>query len=149
LQEKQRQLEELFDQVMTEEMRELFDKLEEAIQPDGWVIDGNYTRTIPIKWQHVDTVIWLDYGFVTNLFRICKRSVQRTLSQDELWEGTGNRESWHKLFSQDSIVLWFFKTHAKNKKRYAKMMLDEQYAHIKFIRVRSPKEARRLLDSFA
>lgn len=125
---------------------EFFAKLEAALQQDGWVLDGNYTRTIPIKWKGVDTIIWLDYSYFTNLFRICKRSVQRALAQDELWEGTGNRESWRKLFSQDSIVLWFFRGYAKNKKRYAKMMIDEQYPHIEFIRVRSPKEAQRLLD---
>ncbi len=127
--------------------KEFFAALEQALQQKGWVLDGNYTRTIPIKWKDVDTVIWLDYGFFTNLFRISKRSIQRTLSGDELWEGTGNRESFRKLFSQDSIMLWFFKAYAKNKKRYAQMMEEEQYAHIKFIRIRSPKETQRLLDN--
>ena len=30
---------------------EFFPKLEEALSVDGWVLDGNYTRTIPIKWK--------------------------------------------------------------------------------------------------
>ena len=126
--------------------QEFFAALEQALDCDGWVLDGNYTRTIPIKWKHVDTVIWLDYGFFTNLFRISKRSIQRSLSGDELWAGTGNRESFRKLFSRDSIMLWFFKAYWKNKRRYVLMMEDAQYAHIKFIRLRSPKDAQQLLD---
>ena len=69
------------------------------------------------------------------------------LCRATLWAGTGNRESFRKLFSRDSIMLWFFKAYWKNKRRYALMMEDAQYAHIKFIRLRSSKDAQRLLDS--
>lgn len=30
---------------------------------NGYVIDGNYTRAIPVKWSEIDTVIWLDLPF--------------------------------------------------------------------------------------
>jgi len=36
-------------------------KLDQA--KSGFVIDGNYTRTTQIKWQDIDTVIWLDIPF--------------------------------------------------------------------------------------
>jgi adenylate kinase family enzyme len=38
--------------------------LEETLNATpGWVLDGNYNRSRPIKWRDVDLVIWLDYGF--------------------------------------------------------------------------------------
>ncbi|MDN5695982.1 MAG: hypothetical protein L0G61_04720 [Staphylococcus equorum] len=40
-------------------------KLDQA--KSGFVIDGNYTRTTHIKWQDIDTVIWLDIPF-TSIF---------------------------------------------------------------------------------
>jgi len=40
----------------------LFLKLKIAMEnaETGWVIDGLYTRTIPMIMEKVDTVIWLD-----------------------------------------------------------------------------------------
>ncbi|MEX0941049.1 MAG: AAA family ATPase [Pseudomonadales bacterium] len=32
--------------------------LRSALEPDVWVLDGNYARTMPIKWERADTVIW-------------------------------------------------------------------------------------------
>ena len=36
---------------------ELFPKLEKAVSSDEWVLDGNYTRTIPIKGEF--NPVWL------------------------------------------------------------------------------------------
>ena len=40
-----------------------FPKVKSALDKDAWVLDGNYNRTTPIKWEKVDTVIWLDFSF--------------------------------------------------------------------------------------
>jgi adenylate kinase family enzyme len=36
---------------------EFFSKLKVALAGEKWILDGNYTRTIPIKWEKVDLVI--------------------------------------------------------------------------------------------
>lgn len=36
-------------------------KLEEILQGDAWIIDGNYQRTLPRRLAACDTVCWLDY----------------------------------------------------------------------------------------
>lgn len=59
----------------------------------GWVLDGNYSRTQPIKWREVDYILWLDYGFCRTLWQAVRRSCRRAASKSELWPGTGNRES--------------------------------------------------------
>lgn len=43
--------------------REEFDKkLEEILKQEQWILDGNYTRTLPLRLTRCDTVFWLDYS---------------------------------------------------------------------------------------
>ena len=42
--------------------REEFDALlREVLASPRWIIDGNYSRTIPLRLQYCDTVLYLDY----------------------------------------------------------------------------------------
>jgi adenylate kinase family enzyme len=42
--------------------REEFDeRLNEILVDDKWIIDGNYLRTMEVRVERADTVIWLDY----------------------------------------------------------------------------------------
>ena len=42
--------------------REEFDrKLLEIMQTDNWIIDGNYQRTLPIRFEACTDVFFLDY----------------------------------------------------------------------------------------
>ncbi|MBS1594394.1 MAG: adenylate kinase [Bacteroidetes bacterium] len=118
-----------------------FPKIETALSGDSWVIDGNYTRTQPIKWARVQLVIWLDFPLWLTLYRVTTRALSRILTQRELWPGTGNRETWAKLFGKDSIVRWSYDTHASNIVKYERTIADPRYAHITFIRLCSPREA--------
>lgn len=108
--------------------------------PTGWVIDNLYTRSIEIIWSEADTVIWLDYSFSTNLYRLVKRTFGRALSRKQLWTDSNNKESWRMIFSKKSIFLWMFQKHSQNKQRYAEMMKNPIYGHIQFIRLTSPKQ---------
>ena len=108
-------------------------------------MEGNYTRSIPIKWDKVGLVIWLDYSFTRTVFQAIRRAISRAWSQKELWAGTGNKETFRKLFSKDSIVLYTIKSHKRIRKKYELILLDESYSHIEFIRLRSRKESEEFL----
>lgn len=123
-----------------------FKKLGQALAKDKWVLDGNYTRTTHIKWKDVQVVIWLDYSFPLIFSRAVRRAVWRVATGVELWEGTGNKESLKMLFSKDSIVLWTWNTYHSNKVKYNKMMTDKNFAHIRFVRLSRPGEARKFLE---
>ena len=59
-----------------------FSKLSAEIAPfSNWVLDGNYTRSIPIKWEKVDLVIWLDHSFIRTVFQAIRRAISRAWSQ--------------------------------------------------------------------
>ncbi len=127
-----------------------FPILRDALRGDTWVVDGNYTRTVPIKWARADTVVWLDYGFARTLVQSVIRATRRAWRKNELWPGTGCRETFKESFlSKDSIILWSVTNFGKNKRKYERYRADPRYAHIRFVRLRSPKEAEAFLAVIA
>lgn len=121
--------------------------IKEKVSGTHWVLDGNYSRTEQVKWKYADTVIWLDYGFVRNFSQIMYRSIIRAITKKEIWPGTGNHESFRKtFFTKQSIVLWMLTHYRSNRLRYATLMGGHEYPHLKFIRVRSPKEAAKIVQ---
>lgn len=127
---------------------EFFQKLRNALSEPRWVLDGNYTRTVPIKWEKIEVVIWLDYSFSRTLFQAIKRAIKRSWTQEEIWEGTGNRESFRKsFFSKDSIIWWTITTHGNTRQKYESYMSDQKFSHIKFIRLKNHSDAQKFLSS--
>ena len=118
---------------------EFFPKLEKALLSDMWILDGNYTRTIPIKWKRVQMVVYLDLPFHVVLYRIVKRSLLRGIRKEELWHG--NRETvWKHLFTSDSMILWTIRTFKKNRKKYSELFARKEYSHSKFVRLSNKEE---------
>ncbi|KAA0019621.1 adenylate kinase [Salinicola corii] len=117
---------------------EFFARLRRAMaaSPDGWVIDGNFDRTRHIKWHEADIVIWLDLGFWRVMSQSVRRAIARIVTREELWPGTGNRESFRQTFlSRRSILLWSQGTWRQNRRRYLEAMIDPTYRHIRFVRL--------------
>ncbi|MCW0234142.1 MAG: hypothetical protein OJJ21_11125 [Ferrovibrio sp.] len=121
-----------------------------ALDGPRWVLDGNYSRSIPVKWASVDAVIWLDYPFAVTFTQAVMRALQRAWRRQELWPGTGNRESFRQtFFSRDSILWWTIKTFAGNRRSIAALMTDPTHARIAFIRLTSRADAEAFLHSIA
>lgn len=125
----------------------LLSKLSKALEGENWVLDGNYTRTTAVKWERVEVVVWLDFSFPRTLCQAVSRAIQRLLSKEELWPGTGNRESLRMLFSKESIVLWTITSYGRKRKNIIRMMEAPEYAHIQFHRLRSPAQAKTFLNA--
>ncbi len=116
-------------------------RVEEATRTSGWAVAGNYSRVRDIVWSRAQAVIWLDYPFGVGLWRLVKRTMLRVVTREELWNG--NREPFlvHlKLWSDKSMVTWYFKTYGRNKRRYPKLFARPEYAHLKVIHLQTPRE---------
>jgi adenylate kinase family enzyme len=51
-----------------------FDRLHEAaLAEEKWIMDGNFDRTIPVRIQRCDTVIYLDFNRFACLMGVLKR----------------------------------------------------------------------------
>jgi adenylate kinase family enzyme len=125
---------------------EFFPGLSEILKGEKWVLDGNYTRTLGVKWSRVQAVIWLNYSFSRTVYQAVTRAISRLFSREELWPDTGNRENLKMLFSKDSIILWTLRSYHRHSKRNAGYMENEDFSHIKFHRIKSPREAKRFLE---
>lgn len=121
-------------------------KVSDAVSFERWVLDGNYGKTHHLSWPVADTVVWIDYPLWLTFYQNLCRGLSRSIKQNELWPGTGNKESLSKLFSRKSILLWLLKTYDSNRKRYLSRMSDPQYAHLKFIHLKSRKEVNDFID---
>lgn len=129
---------------------EFFPKLEAALVGDRWVLDGNYNRTQSIKWKRIDMIIWIDLPFWLTFWQALKRAFWRAITQEELWPGTGNKESFRRsLFSKKSILLWTIQTHGPVRARYEALMRDPKFRHIPWVRLRSRNEIREFLRNFS
>ena len=121
------------------------ERVSDAIQGDGWVVDGNYGKVRDIVWGRADTVLWLDYPFLGTFLRLLWRTLRRLILREELWNG--NRESLTMMLSGDSILLWAVTSHPRYNREYAQLMSDPEYAHLRFLRHRSPRETDEWLKS--
>lgn len=51
------------------------ESLKAVVARDSWIIEGNYSRTWPIRMPPADTVIWLDVPVYRCVYRILKRRI--------------------------------------------------------------------------
>ena len=117
-----------------------------AAAGDGWVIDGNYSAVQSIVWERADTVIWLDLPRPLVMRRLAWRTFRRVAIRQELWNG--NRERWRNFFSLDperSVIAWAWTRHAEYRARYVAASRDPASAHLIFVRLASPRDARQFL----
>ena len=125
------------------------DKVQQAVAAEAWVLDGNYhSKTVALKWQRADTVIWLNYSFMRTLWQVTTRCIKRAWSNKELWVGTGNKESiYRSFFTRDSVIWWMITNYHSNQRRYSEAMNSPQFAHLQFYRFTHPRQSRKFLLS--
>lgn len=114
-------------------------KVSEFVKQPAWVIDVNYNYLRDITWVHADTFIWLNYRLPFILWRLTKRTVHRVLKREVLW-GT-NRETFRAAFlGKDSLYRWAISSYPKHQRNYPLALQEPQNAHLKVIRIKSPKD---------
>jgi adenylate kinase family enzyme len=52
---------------------ELAQKISEVVLQDSWIIDGNFTGTMDMRFNAADTIIFLDYSLWACLWGVIKR----------------------------------------------------------------------------
>ena len=119
-----------------------------ALATDGWVVDGNYGKLGGLVWERADTLVWLDVSLPLAFWRMVTRTLGRIRSGEELWEGTGNRESiQNTFFSKDSLVVYAARTYGRRRRRWEEYLRTGRWAHLTVHRFRSGAEADRWLAS--
>ena len=117
-----------------------------ATDADRWVTDGNYGEVRPLIWSRATHLVWLDYERPVIMARVILRSITRALGGRELWEGTGNRESWRRWLRASHPIRWAWDTWKRRRVRHEEMLATAEYAHLQVIRLRRPHEAANVLQ---
>ncbi len=117
------------------------DRVAEATRGDAWAVDGNYGKAREIIWSRADTVIWLDYTLPVILYRLTRRNAYRIGRGVELWNG--NRETLRATLGRNSLFVWAFRTYRRRRLEYPEHFRRPEYAHLRVLHFRSPRQARR------
>jgi adenylate kinase family enzyme len=111
---------------------------------DGWVVDGNYRPKLgSLVLERADTAVHLAQPFWPTFGRALRRTIGRTLTREELWNG--NRERVRHLFTRYWIPWWVVRTH----RHYAREIPERiaEHAHLDVVHLRSADEVERWLQS--
>ena len=113
-------------------------KVAELCAEPAWILDGNYTSSLPIRLPHADTVIWLDYPRL-----VCIRRVLVRIARDYGRTRYGLPEGCPERLDPEFLrYIWNF--NAKNKPRI--LAAFEQFgSHAKLHTLRSDRDGERLL----
>ena len=102
-----------FDNILREEMKK-----------PQWIIDGNYNRTIPMRLEQCDTVIYLDYPTHICFFSALKRVIDNYGKvRDDM--GGNCRERFDLSFFW--FILFF---NSKNRKKYHTLLSNSSDKNI-------------------
>jgi len=110
---------------------------------ERWVIDAAYGAWLDLPLARADVVVGLDYPRWRSLWRVARRSVGRAIDQRPICGG--NVETWRRVLSKDSMIVWHFRSFGRKRARiraWAQASPGPRIVHL-----RSPREAQRWLES--
>ncbi|MCI0437767.1 MAG: AAA family ATPase [Chloroflexi bacterium] len=125
--------------------REVFrQRVTEATKGDEWVVDGNYSVTRDITWPRATAIVWLDYPIHVIMRQLFWRTLSRSITKEELWNG--NRERFRTGFlSKESLFIYALKTYWRRRRQFPEEFKKPQHAYVQVIRLRSQRAMRRWL----
>lgn len=117
-------------------------RVETVVRSGCWVAAGNYHVVCDLIWPRAQAVIWLDYPLWTIFQQLTRRTFMRWWTQELLW-GNNRETLWNhfKLWSDDSLYHWLFKTYWRRKREYPQLLSEPHNAHLTVFRFKSPREA--------
>jgi adenylate kinase family enzyme len=119
-----------------------------AIETDGWVVDGNYSVVRDLVWARAEAVVWLDFSLAAVLWRYAARTRRRIRSNEELWPGTGNRETFGRnLVGRESLLWWILSTYRRRRREYPEQL--RAHPQLAAVHLRTPAEAEAWLAGLA
>jgi len=109
------------------------EQVRQAVQPEAWVIDGNYSATMDLRFERADTVIFLDFPRRICLYRELKRSIRnRGRVRSDCAPGCQERVEWH-------FLKWVWSYPAKRRPAMVQR-LDNVRSTVRVVQLRNGRE---------
>lgn len=113
--------------------------VEELLGHDSWIMDGNYSGTLDLRFQACDTVIFLDMKRSLCIWRVLKRAIRyRNKSRPDMAEGCPERLTVE-------FLLWIWNYPRRTRPKIVKMLEASEKKRI--IWLRSQADVKQLLSS--
>ena len=120
--------------------REEFDRiLSEELDNPRWIMDGNFNRTIELRLQRADTVIYLDYHRVVCLLHWIKRVITNWGKvRADMGPGCGE---WF----DPEFAVWIWNFNRSNRQRYHALLANQEGKAVYIFR--SPRQLRKFVKN--
>jgi adenylate kinase family enzyme len=122
-------------------------RVNEAIQAEAWVVDGNYGSVRDRVWHRATPLVWLDYERPVIMARVISRTLFRAVMRTELW--AGNRERWRQMLRPSHPIRWAWNTWERRRRETAERLAQRGCAHLVVLRLRRPSEVSRAVEVLA
>ena len=122
-------------------------RVNEAIEAEAWVVDGNYGPVRDRIWQRATHLVWLDYERSAIMARVIFRTLFRLVLRTELW--AGNRERWRQMLRPSHPIRWAWNTWERRRRETAERLAQRGCEDLVVLRLRRPSEVSRALDLLA
>ena len=118
----------------------LRERTSSAIAGEQWVTDGNKRAVRDLVWPRADTIIWLDYSLAVSLWRLGRRARRRTAQLSAEAARTGRRGALpRQLLAAARGVLTALRSHAGQRREFARAFSDPANSHLAVAHLRSPR----------
>ncbi len=119
-------------------------RVNQAIEAEAWVVDGNYGPVRDRVWRRATHLVWLDYGRPIIMARVIWRTLFRVVLRTELW--AGNREQWRHMLRPSHPIRWAWCTWERRRRETAERLAQRECAHLVVLRLRRPSEVQRAIE---
>lgn len=112
--------------------------VEELSRREAWIMDGNYSGTLDLRFAACDTVVFLDMARPLCLWRVLKRAVMyRNRSRPDMAEGCPEQLTWE-------FILWIWNYPRRSRPKIVRA-LESALEGKKVVWLRSQSDVRRFL----
>lgn len=106
------------------------------VQKDMWIIDGNHTSTLEIRFQAADLIVFLDFNRIVCLKNVIKRTTKRREDSPDYLDYSINKAFWKFCFR-----LWTF----PRNRRKTIIELIEKYKGKQIIIIKNKRQMKTFL----
>lgn len=116
--------------------------IRDVLKRDAWIMDGNYSGTLPERIDACDAVIFLDLPRTTCLWRVIQRSAMyRNATRPDMAEGCPERLGF-------DFFAWIWNYPKRSRPKVVKLLGEERNKE-KVVWLRTPAETDRFLADAA
>ena len=104
----------------------------------AWITEWQYRDARSLLSARADTLVWHDLPSPIAVWRVVRRTISRSRTRLELWNGNTEPGVWHALVNREGIIRWAL-AHQRTYRRTVPIAARE-HPHLQVVRLRSQRE---------